>query len=154
MTKPELVAVLGELAGALDGGALLDVLQDLLIARLVADDEQAAAGFLHGLQRLVIGGDARGAGPGQPERLQLCAQLDGARLLDVEGVVVEEKFFHVGPEFLGLRHLGGHGVGGTLAPRMSAQSLRPQAERTLRRASARGVQRDERIKQERNVVAA
>ena len=36
---------------------------------------------------------------------------------------------------------------------MAAQRLRPQAERTLRRAAASGVQRDVRIEQEWNVVA-
>src|SRR5207244_1149637 len=41
----------------------------------------------------------------------------------------------------------------TLAPRMSAERLRPEAEGTLRRASASGVKRDERVKQKRNVVA-
>ena len=103
--QSELLAVLGELARALDGRALLDVLQDLLIARLVADDEQPASGFLHRLQRLVVGGHARRARPGQLQRLQLLAQLDGARLLDVEGVVVEEEFLYLRPVFLRLRHL-------------------------------------------------
>ena len=45
--QAELVAVALEVECALDGGALLDVLQDLRIAGLVADDQQAAAGFLH-----------------------------------------------------------------------------------------------------------
>ena len=45
-------------------------------------------------------------------------------------------------------------VRGPLAPGMSAERLRPQAERALRRAAARGVQRHERIEQERHVVAA
>ena len=35
---------------------------------------------------------------------------------------------------------------------MPAERLRPQAERALRRAAARGVERDERIQQERHVV--
>ena len=38
--EAELVAVAGEVAGALDGGAFLDVLEDLRIAGLEADDEQ------------------------------------------------------------------------------------------------------------------
>ena len=37
---------------------------------------------------------------------------------------------------------------------MSAERLRPQAERALRRTATRGVQRDVRVEQERNVVAA
>ena len=59
--QAQLVAVLGEALRHVDGGALLDVLQDLLVARFVAHDQQPAAGVLHGLQRVVIGGDARGA---------------------------------------------------------------------------------------------
>jgi hypothetical protein len=45
MDEAQIVAILGELRGPLDGGALLDVLEDLRIAGLEADDEQAAAGF-------------------------------------------------------------------------------------------------------------
>ena len=125
-----------------DGGTLLDVLEDLRVAGLVADDEQAAAGFLHGLEGVVVGGDARGAGPGEAEGLQLLAELDGAGLLDVEGVVVEEELLYVGEELLGLAHLGGHVVGGALAPGVAAEGLRPEAEGALRRAAAGGVERD------------
>ena len=41
--QAQLVAILGELAGALDGRALLDVLQDLLIAGFIADDQAAGS---------------------------------------------------------------------------------------------------------------
>ena len=119
----------GEVARALDGGALLDVLEDLRVAGLEADDQQAAAGFLHGLERLVVGGDARGAGPGEAQRLQLRAELDGARLLDVEGVVVEEEFLDFGEELLGVRHLGGDVVGRALAPRVAAESVCGQRQK-------------------------
>ena len=69
--QAELLAVLREPLRHVDGGALLDVLQDLRVARFVADDQQPAAGILHRLQRVVIGGDARRAGPGEVQRLQL-----------------------------------------------------------------------------------
>ena len=151
--EAEVVAVLGEVAGALDGGALLDVLEDLRVAGLEADDEQAAAGFLHGLEGVVVGGDARGAGPGDAERLELFAELDGAGLLDVEGVVVEEELLDVGEVFLGPLHLGGHVVGGALAPGVAGERLRPEAEGALRRAAAGGVERDVGVQQERHVVA-
>ena len=118
--EAEVVAVLDEVARALDGGALLDVLEDLRVAGLVADDQQAAAGFLHGLERVAVGGDARGAGPGEAQRLELRAELDGARLLDVEGVVVEEELLDVREVLLGPLHLGGHVVGGALAPGVAA----------------------------------
>ena len=140
-------------ARALDGGALLDVLEDLRVAGLEADDEQAAAGFLHGLEGVVVGGDARGAAPGEVERLQLFAELDGAGLLDVEGVVVEEELLHLGEVLLGPCEFRGHVVGGALAPGVTAEGLRPEAEGALRRAAARGVKRDVRVKQEGDVVA-
>ena len=56
--ESELVAVFGELARTLDGGALLDVLQNLLIARFVADDEQTTSRFLHGLQSFEVSSHA------------------------------------------------------------------------------------------------
>ena len=76
-----------------DGGALLDIFEDLWRARFVTDDHQSAASILHGRQRFAIGGDAAGATPGEVEFLQLLAELDGSVLLVVEGVVVEEDFF-------------------------------------------------------------
>src|ERR1700733_15220778 len=64
----------------------------------------------------------------------------------------EEKLLCVGEQLLGGGHLCRHIVGRALAPCVSTQSLRPQAEGALRRAAARGIQRDIRIQQERNVV--
>jgi hypothetical protein len=43
------------------------------------------------LERLVIGGDTRIAGPGEAKRFQLRAELDGAGFLDVEGIVVKKN---------------------------------------------------------------
>src|SRR5208283_3497804 len=108
--------------------------EDLRVAGLEADDEQTAAGFAHGLERVVVGGDAGGAAPGQVQRLELLAELDGANLLDVEGVVVEEKLLDFGEVFLGPLQLGGNVIGGALAPGMTAEGLRPEAEGALRGA--------------------
>ncbi len=151
--EAKIVAVLREVARALNRRTLLDVLQDLRIARLKAHDQQPASGFLHGLQRVAVGGDARGAAPRDAQRLQLLAELNGAHLLDVERVVVEEEFLHMREVFLRPLHLGSHVIGRALAPRMAAQRLRPQAEGALRRAAARRVERDVRMQQERHVVA-
>ena len=89
------MAIFHEVARALDGGTLLDVLENLRIAGLEAYDKEAAAGVFHGFEGVAVGSDARGAGPGDPERLQLLAELDGPGLLDVESVVVEEELFDV-----------------------------------------------------------
>ena len=56
--EAEFLAVPGEVPRPFDGRALLNVLEDLLIARLVAHDQQAATGLFHCLQRLVIRSDA------------------------------------------------------------------------------------------------
>jgi hypothetical protein len=89
----------------------------------------------------------------RPSGFSFLAQLDGADLLDVEGVVVEEELLHFGEVLLGPGQLGGHVVGGALAPGVSAERLRPQAEGALRRAAARGVERDVGMQQEGHVVA-
>jgi hypothetical protein len=151
-TRPSLWQSRCEVERALDGGALLDVLEDLRVAGLVADDEQAAAGILHGLQGVVVGGDARGAGPGEAERLQLLAELDGAGLLDVEGVVVEEELLDVGEEFLACFISAATSSVTALAPGVAGERLRPEAEGALRGAAARGVERDEGVQQEGDVV--
>ena len=114
--EAEVVAVAHKVASAFDGCALFDVFENLRIAGFEAYDQQTTAGFAHGLQRFAIGGDARGAGPGKAQWLELGAKLDGAPLLDVEGVVVEEVFLHVREELFRVRHLGGNVIGGALAP--------------------------------------
>ena len=50
-------------------------------------------------------------------------------------------------------HFVGHVVGGAQPPAVAGVRLRPQAEGAQRRAAARGVERNERVQQERNVVA-
>src|SRR5580658_4218364 len=150
--QAQLVTILSELAGALDSRAFLDVLEDLLVARLVADDQQTATRFLHGLQSFIVGRDSGSARPSKLQRLQLGAQFDGSNLLDVEGIVVEEKLSHIWPEFFGLGHLTSYVVRGAFAPRVTAQSLRPEAKRALCGATTGGVERNVRVKQEWDVV--
>ena len=150
--EAQIVAVLGEGQRALDGGALFDVFENLRIAGFEADNEQAAASLFHRLQRIAVGGDARSAAPGDAEWLQLRAQLDGPDFLNIEGVVVEEELLDVGEVLLGPGQFGGHIVGGALAPGVSAERLRPQAEGALRRAAACRIERDERVQQEGHAV--
>ena len=75
----ELVAVLGELLGDLDAHALLDVVQDLLVAGLVADQQQAQAAFLEHLQRLARHVGLGVARPGDAELAELPGDGLGAR---------------------------------------------------------------------------
>ena len=63
--QAQLLAVGGEAFRHVDRGALLDVLQDLLVARLIAHNQQPATGFFHSLESVVIGSNARRAAPGE-----------------------------------------------------------------------------------------
>src|SRR5665213_3684382 len=90
------MAIAHKVPCTLNRSTLLDVLQDLRIARFESDDQQPATGFPHGFQRVVVGGYARGAAPSQTKRLKLFAQFNRARLLDVERIVVEEELLHFG----------------------------------------------------------
>ncbi len=151
--QAQLLAVRREAARHVDGRALLDVLQDLLIAGFVADDEQPAAGILHRLQGVVVGGDARRAAPGEVQRLQLGAEFESACLLVIEGVVVEEDFLQAREVLERIAALVDDVVGRTQTPAMAGVRLRPKAERALGRASTARVERKIRIQKERNVVA-
>ena len=63
--ETKVMTVLHKIAGALDGGTLLDVLEYLGIAGLEADDQQPAPSFLHRLEGVIVGGDTGVAGPGE-----------------------------------------------------------------------------------------
>src|SRR2546427_1020167 len=54
----DLLAILGELPRHLDGRALLDVPQNLWIARFIADDKEPRSRIRHSLQGLIVTGYA------------------------------------------------------------------------------------------------
>jgi len=114
--EAKVMTVLHKIAGALDGGTLLDVLEYLGIAGLEADDQQPAASFLHRLEGVIVGCDTGVAGPGEAEGFEFFAELNGAGFLDVEGIVVEKEFLNLREEFLSLFHLCRDVIGGALAP--------------------------------------
>src|SRR5262249_59053016 len=93
---PGLVAILGEAWGDVDAYAFLDVVQDLLIAGLIADEQEPQAVVAHHAQRVarhVRLGIARpsDAEPAEPARDRLrSAQIVGER------IVVEEELLDVG----------------------------------------------------------
>ena len=140
----DLLAVLDEVAAHLDGCALLDVLQNLRVARFETDDQQAAAGVGHGLQRLVIAMDARRAGPLEADRLEFLAERDDAVLANVERIVVEEEFLGLREHLVRLPEFARHVFHRAHAPGVAGKRLRPQAEGAKRRTSASGVERNER----------
>ena len=125
-----------------DAHALLDVVQDLLVAGLVADQQQAqavVAQHLEGFARHVGLGVAR---PGDAELAQLAGDRLGARQVVGEGVVVEEEFLHLREGFLRPGDLLDHVADAARAVAVAADGLRPQAEGAARFAAAPGVDRD------------
>ncbi len=130
------------------------VLQDLLVTRFIAYNEQATARFFHSLQRVVVRGHARGTTPGELQRLQFAAELDGAGLLIIERVVVEEDLFEAGEIVQHPSTFVGDVVRRAQAPAVAGMGLRPEAEGTHGWTAARRIQRDEWVQEERNVVIA
>ena len=130
----ELVAVLGEAARDVGAQAFLDVVQDLVVAGFVADQQQAQAVVVHDLQGLVR---HIGLGVAATRSRRACPaarDLLDARLGVGEGVVVEHDLLHLGHVLLDPLHLGENVLRRAHAVAVTADGLRPQAER----ASASG----------------
>ena len=137
----ELVAVLGELLRDVDQHALLDVVQDLLVAGLVADDEQPAAvvgQHLEGLARHVALGVA---GPGDAELADLPGERLDARQVVGQRVVVEEDLLDLRERLHRPFQLVDDVADAARAVVVAADGLRPQAEGAARFAAAPGVER-------------
>src|SRR5439155_1426382 len=102
----ELVAVPGEATGALDAHPLADVLQDLLVPRLVADDEEAEPAILQDFQGLAVDVGARVGRPGDTHPAEALRDLARARRIGGEGVVVGEEllYFREGPALRDRHH--------------------------------------------------
>ena len=141
----DVVAVLREATRALDRDALLDVLENLLVARLVADDEEAEPAVLHRLQRLAVDVRARVRRPRDTELAEALRDRDGALRVGRERVVVEEELLHVGEVPLEALALLEHVLDAARAVAVAGRHLRPQAERAARRAAAARVERHVRV---------
>src|SRR5207244_12230909 len=141
----ELVTVPGEATRALDAHTFPDVLEDLLVARLVADDEQPKPVVLEDLQRLAVDVRPRVRRPGDPHPAEPLGDVTGARRIGGGGVVVEEELLHLREAPPHVRHLL-EDVADTADPvRVAGRDLRPEAERAAGRAAAAGVERDVRV---------
>ena len=144
---PQLVAVLGELAGDLDPHALLDVVQDLLVAALIADQQQPQPVVLQHLQRLARHVRLGVARPRHAHLAEFAGDRLGARQVVGEGVVVEEELLHLREHLLRLADFLGDMPRRAHPVAMAADRLRPQAERAVRFAAAAGVERHVRVHQ-------
>ena len=131
-----LVTILGEAAHLVGGHAFLDAREGFVIARFVADEEEAEAVVLETLDRIVIEVRAAVAAPVNAERAELLRDFACAREVRGEGVVIEEKFPDLREYLLHVGHLVGDVLRTADAILVSADGLRPKAERALRRAAA------------------
>ncbi len=138
----KLLAVPGEFLGALDGDAFLDALEDLGVARLVADHEAAQAAVLEVLEG-VVGDIGPAAGrPGHADLLQALGDLPRPRHVGGEGVVVEEVLLALREELGGVGNLARDVVGAADPVAMAADGLGPEAENALGGTAASGIDRD------------
>ena len=91
---------------AVDACALADVVEDLLIAGLEADQQQPQPVLLQHFQRLegnVRFGVAR---PRHAEAAETARDRFSARAIVSEGVVIEEELAHLREQALRVRHFG------------------------------------------------
>src|SRR6202142_2981181 len=131
----ELAAILGEPLGDIDPHALLDVVEDLLVAALIADQQEPQAiiaeHFERGARHIGLGV----AGPGDAELAELSRDRLGARQVIGECVVVEEELLDLRKRRLRPFYLVDDMADGTRAVPMAADGLRPKAERAPRLAA-------------------
>ena len=140
---PQLTAVAHELAGRIQHQALFDSVQNLLVAGLEADQQQAQAVIAQLPQRFVIEVCARVAGPRELQLLHALRDLDGTGFVDGERVVVEHPLAHaVAEKLLAHFHLADHGGGRFSAVNVAADGLRPEAEAAFGRAAAPRIERN------------
>src|SRR5208282_3666714 len=137
----ERAAILRELARNVDAHALLDVVENLLIARFVADKEQAQSVLAQDLERLVGHVRLGVARPGDAEPAQSAGDLLRAEAVVGEGVVVEEELLHLRKMAFGVGDLVDHVSGAARAIAMAADRLGPQAEGAARLAAPARIKR-------------
>ena len=142
MVMPSSWQSLVKRARHVDAHALLDVVQDLLVARFVADQQQAQAVVLQHLQRLARHVGLGVARPGHAELAELAGDRLGARQVVGEGVVVEEELLHLREVLLGQADLLDDVADAAGPVAMAAHGLRPQAEGAARLAAAAGIERE------------
>ena len=147
--QAQIVRILGEFAGFGDQDALLDIVQDLLVAAFIADEQHPAAVFLHHLEHVLghigLGVAAPGfvkTGLAEAQFSQFDRQFLHVVVRVGQGVVIEEDLFHF-RHFA--QHVGdffGDFLGRAVAEVVAADGLWPQAESATALAAAPGVKTD------------
>src|SRR5262245_1811161 len=142
---PGLVAFLCESPHFLQGHTFLDVLENLLITAFVADQEQPESAIFQELDSVRFKICAAVTAPGQTKWSELCSDFARARQVCREGVIVAEEVLHLREEAREVSHLVRDILSRANTVLVSADCLRPQTERALRRATAAGVKTDVRM---------
>ena len=107
------------------------------------------------LRRIVVDVCARVASPAQVEPLHVLAERDRVLFFAGQRVVVEHVFRDaIAEDALGLIEIAAEGLGSLVEELVSADRVRPEAERALRNAAAAGVPRDVRMQQVAIIVLA
>src|SRR5215813_742603 len=138
----EIVAVLGEPPRDIDQHSLFDVVQDLLIARFVADQEQSEPVVAQDLQRPTRDIRLGIAGPRDAKLSEFAGNGLCARQVVGKGVVIEEELLNLGECRLRPSDLVDDVANAAGAVAMTADGLRPQAERAARFAASAAVEGD------------
>ena len=138
----ELVAILGEAPRHVDAHAFSDIVQNLLIAALVSDQQQAQPVVAHDLERVARHIGLGVAGPDNAELAELARDRLAARAIVGKGVVVEEEFLDLRERRFRPADLVDDMADAARAVAMTADRLRPQAEGAARFAAAAGIERN------------
>ena len=141
----EFVAVLGEAPRHVDAHALPDVVQDLLIAAFIADQQQPQAVVAHCPQRVARDIGFGVARPGDAELAELACDRLRARQIVGEGVIVEEELLHLRERISRPADFVDDIADAAGAIAVAADGLRPEAEGAARFAAAPGVKREIRM---------
>ncbi len=139
---PEFVAILGKPPRDVDAHPLLDVVEDLLVAGLVADEQQPQSVVAQYLQRRARHIGLGVARPGHAELAELAGDRLGARPVIGKRVVVEEELLHLREIALCEADFVDDMTYAAYPVAVAANGLRPETKGTFRPAAAARIQRD------------
>src|SRR5262249_33103453 len=137
----ETLRVAGEALGIVDPDALFHVVQDLLISRLVSDEQQAETVVLEDPQRLVGNIRLGIAGPRHPKLSQSARDGFSSRPIVGERVIVEEVLLDLGKVSAGHADLFDDVLDRPGPIPVTADRLGPEAKRAFRAAAASRIER-------------
>src|SRR5919109_1120981 len=121
----ELVAILGKAPGDVDPHPFLDVVQDLLVPRFIADQQKPQPVVAQHLECRARYVGFCIAGPGDAELAEFAGDRLGTRTVVGERVVIEEEFLHLWEIALREADFVDDMANAAYSVAMSADGLRP-----------------------------